>query len=76
MDPRLQRPSDVREHVRLMAAERTDWALSWHVQSALQLLSISGGLLAQLGSFEATLRNTLIELGNRLATVHRVLESG
>eukprot|EP00241_Pyramimonas_parkeae_P016908 CAMPEP_0114299448 /NCGR_PEP_ID=MMETSP0059-20121206/12979_1 /TAXON_ID=36894 /ORGANISM="Pyramimonas parkeae, Strain CCMP726" /LENGTH=798 /DNA_ID=CAMNT_0001421921 /DNA_START=64 /DNA_END=2460 /DNA_ORIENTATION=+ len=49
---------------------------SEHVQSALQLLSISGGLLAQLGSFEATLRNTLIELGTRLATVHRVLESG
>jgi hypothetical protein len=45
------------------------------VQTALQLLGVSGALLAQLGAFEATLRNTLIDVGARFQALQRLLEA-
>mmetsp|Transcript_24524 Transcript_24524/g.33821 ORF Transcript_24524/g.33821 Transcript_24524/m.33821 type:complete len:803 (+) Transcript_24524:165-2573(+) len=46
------------------------------VQEALLLVGISSSLLAQLGAFEATLRNTLVDLHGRLTNLTRLLQPG
>eukprot|EP00854_Cymbomonas_tetramitiformis_P021736 gene21736-26142_t len=46
-----------------------------HVQGALQLLAVSSALLAQLGMFEATLRDTLVQLDKRIGELLPLVET-